>query len=226
MLEHCDPSACVEFGTVFSQCAARIGANVYIGPYCQIGRADIGAETMLSAGVHVPSGPGTHGTARLDIPMRLQPGNLRIVRIGRDCWIGSAAVVMADVGEQTIVAAGAVVTRSFPRASSPVACLRKCSGRVNPRGRDRSPSGPADADNDPVTGQSRTAPRREQAMAPTSIAAATAPVQSSWRASWLAPSAERIPRAAATRRASPTEPAPPRHDSPAPTRVASRARAG
>lgn len=114
VLDTCDPSACIEFGTVFSQCAARLGANVYIGPYCQIGRADIGDETMLAAGVHVPSGPETHGTTRLDVPMRLQPGALRAVRIGRDCWIGSAAVVMADVGDQSIVAAGAVVTQELP----------------------------------------------------------------------------------------------------------------
>lgn len=114
VLEHCDPSVCVEFGSIFSKRKARLGANVYIGPFCQIGQADIGDETMLAAGVHVPSGPDTHGTARLDVPMRLQPGMLRTVRIGRDCWIGSTAVVMADVGEQSIVAAGAVVTSEIP----------------------------------------------------------------------------------------------------------------
>jgi acetyltransferase-like isoleucine patch superfamily enzyme len=114
VLDHCDRSACVEYGTLFSQTGARIGANAYIGPYCQIGRAEIGEDTMLAAGVHVPSGPDTHGTASLTVPMRLQPGSLRTVRVGRDCWIGSAAVVMADVGEQTIVAAGAVVTQDLP----------------------------------------------------------------------------------------------------------------
>jgi acetyltransferase-like isoleucine patch superfamily enzyme len=114
VLERCHDSACVEFGTVFSQCGARLGANVYIGPYCQIGRAHIGDDTLLAAGVHVPSGPETHGTARLDVPIRLQPGNLRVVSIGHDCWVGSAAIVMADVGPQTIVAAGAVVTSALP----------------------------------------------------------------------------------------------------------------
>jgi len=114
VLDECAASACVEFGTLFSQCGARVGENAYIGPYCQIGRADIGADTMLAAGVQVPSGPDTHGTASLDVPMRLQPGHLRMVSIGRDCWIGSAAVVLADVGEQSIVAAGAVVTQELP----------------------------------------------------------------------------------------------------------------
>ena len=46
--------------------------------------------------------------------MREQPGVLTQVRIGAGAWIGSAAVVMADVGRDTIVGAGAVVTKSLP----------------------------------------------------------------------------------------------------------------
>jgi acetyltransferase-like isoleucine patch superfamily enzyme len=36
------------------------------------------------------------------------------VCIGAGAWIGSAAVVMADVGRDTIVGAGAVVTKALP----------------------------------------------------------------------------------------------------------------
>ena len=37
-----------------------------------------------------------------------------MVRIGRGTWIGNNAVVMADVGEDAIVGAGAVVTKPVP----------------------------------------------------------------------------------------------------------------
>jgi acetyltransferase-like isoleucine patch superfamily enzyme len=47
----------------------------------------------------------------LSIPIREQPGTSRIVRIGAGTWIGSAAVVMADVGRDSVVGAGSVVTR-------------------------------------------------------------------------------------------------------------------
>ncbi len=47
-------------------------------------------------------------------PIRDQPGPLRLVRIGAGSWIGSNAVVLADVGRDTIVGAGAVVTRPLP----------------------------------------------------------------------------------------------------------------
>ena len=40
-----------------------------------------------------------------------------MVRIGAGSWIGSASVVMADVGRQSIVGAGAVVTRPVPEYS-------------------------------------------------------------------------------------------------------------
>jgi len=37
-----------------------------------------------------------------------------VVRIGAGAWIGSAAIVMADVGSDTVVGAGAVVTKPLP----------------------------------------------------------------------------------------------------------------
>jgi acetyltransferase-like isoleucine patch superfamily enzyme len=37
-----------------------------------------------------------------------------MVRIGADCWIGGGAIIMADVGPNTIIGAGAVVTRAIP----------------------------------------------------------------------------------------------------------------
>ena len=114
VLDECHPTVCVEFGAIFSQCQARLGAHAYVGPYCQLGRVTVGSDTLLAAGVQVPSGPDTHGIARLDVPIRDQPGQLRTVHIGRDCWIGSGAIVLADVGEQSVIAAGAVVTQAVP----------------------------------------------------------------------------------------------------------------
>jgi acetyltransferase-like isoleucine patch superfamily enzyme len=48
------------------------------------------------------------------MPIRDQPGDTRRVRIGAGSWIGSHAVVLADVGRDAIVAAGSVVTRPIP----------------------------------------------------------------------------------------------------------------
>ena len=110
----CGPEAVIGTGTVFSSADVRIGHNAYIGPHCDIGWADIEADVLIAAGTHVPSGAETHGTARVDLPMRDQPGTLRCVRIGEGAWIGNQAVVLADVGRHAIVGAGAVVTRPVP----------------------------------------------------------------------------------------------------------------
>ena len=37
-----------------------------------------------------------------------------LVRIGPGSWIGSATVVLADIGADTVVGAGSVVTRPLP----------------------------------------------------------------------------------------------------------------
>jgi len=113
-LAECHPTAVIGFGVLFSTTKARIGANVYIGPRCQIGLAHIERDALLATGVQVPSGAHTHGIDDPTRPIREQPGNLTVVRIGAGAWIGGAAVVMADVGRESVVGAGAVVTKPLP----------------------------------------------------------------------------------------------------------------
>jgi acetyltransferase-like isoleucine patch superfamily enzyme len=114
VLAACDRTAAVQFGTIFSQAGARLDANVYVGPRCHLGLVHLERDVLLAAGVHVPSGGATHGTAELYRPIRDQPGVRRMVHIGEGTWIGSAAVVLADVGKHCVVGAGAVVTKPLP----------------------------------------------------------------------------------------------------------------
>jgi acetyltransferase-like isoleucine patch superfamily enzyme len=133
VLAGCHPTASIGFGALFSKAGASIGANVYIGPRCHIGLAALEADVLLAAGVHVTSGAQTHGFADLSRPIREQEGTPTCVRIGAGAWIGSAAVVMADVGRDTVVGAGAVVTKPLPdrviAAGVPARVLR---GRTEP----------------------------------------------------------------------------------------------
>lgn len=113
-LDNCDASVTIEFGTLFSAVGARLGKCAYIGPHCHIGLAHIGQDVLIGPAVHVPSGASTHGSADLTRPMREQEGTRTVVHIGDGCWIGSSAIVMSDVGAETIIGAGAVVTRPMP----------------------------------------------------------------------------------------------------------------
>jgi virginiamycin A acetyltransferase len=114
VLDFCSPTSTVEFGTVFSQTGARIGADAYIGPHCHIGLAHIGEDVLIAAGVHIPSGARTHEFRSTTIRIREQQYRRETVHIGAGAWIGSAAVIMADVGTGTVVGAGSVVTRPLP----------------------------------------------------------------------------------------------------------------
>jgi len=114
VLARCHKSVTVEFGTLFSQTGARLEENVYVGPRCHLGLAPIDRGVLVGPGVHFPSGARTHGTADVSRPIREQEHTRTVVRIGAGAWIGSAAVVMADVGANTVVGAGAVVTKPLP----------------------------------------------------------------------------------------------------------------
>jgi acetyltransferase-like isoleucine patch superfamily enzyme len=74
----------------------------------------IGDDALIAAGVHIPSGGQIHGIDLVDRPIREQDGSVQRISIGRGSWIGANAVVMADVGANAIVAAGAVVTHPVP----------------------------------------------------------------------------------------------------------------
>ena len=113
-LHSCASTATIEFGTLFSSASASIGDRAYIGPRCHLGWAIVERDALLAAGVHVPSGARTHGIDDPLTPIRDQPRKKMPVRIGAGSWIGSAAVVMADVGRDAVIAAGAVVAKPIP----------------------------------------------------------------------------------------------------------------
>jgi acetyltransferase-like isoleucine patch superfamily enzyme len=110
VLAHVGREVTVSFGTLFSKPSARLDDGVYIGSYCTLGKVTIGRDTLLADHVMIPSGAAQHGVARLDVPVRQQPGTFETIEIGQDCWIGAGAIVLAGVGDHCVVAAGSVVT--------------------------------------------------------------------------------------------------------------------
>ena len=113
----CDRTAIICYGTILSNTRAVIGENVYVGANCHLGFIELGRNVLLADRVCVPSGRHTHGTADAGEPIRDQKGRLEQVRIGSGTWVGTGAIVMADVGTDCVIAAGAVVTRPIPDRS-------------------------------------------------------------------------------------------------------------
>ena len=72
----------------------------------------IGDNTIFASGVKIIS--ANHDVSNLDKHI-LE----RSIKIGANCWIGSGAIILpgVEIGNDSIVGAGAVVTKSFPSES-------------------------------------------------------------------------------------------------------------
>jgi len=117
-LDACGKDVYFGWQTVFSKTGSRVGDGVYLGRRCSLGLVDLGANTMLSDGVQILSGRRQHGTeGDSGVPYKEQVQTFRRVRIGSNAWIGTNAIIMADVGKSTIVGAGAVVIEPIPGSS-------------------------------------------------------------------------------------------------------------
>jgi acetyltransferase-like isoleucine patch superfamily enzyme len=112
----CHASTTICFGSILSKHGAILDENVYVGPNCHLGLVHLERDVLLAAGVHVPSGAHIHGTDDPTRPIREQEGRLTRVCIGAGSWVGSGAVVLANVGRNSIVGAGSVVTTPVPDA--------------------------------------------------------------------------------------------------------------
>jgi acetyltransferase-like isoleucine patch superfamily enzyme len=102
------------FGCNFSYRNVSVGNNVRIGYGTCVGLVDIEDDTLIGPYCCLLSGGRMHGTERTDIPIRLQPGRLQRITIGRDCWLGANVVVMADIGEGSVIGSGSVITKPIP----------------------------------------------------------------------------------------------------------------
>lgn len=103
----------ISFGTIFSHPDFMIGKGVYIGPYCSIGRVVLADDVLISSHVSILSGKAQHRFDDLSRPIRQQDGKFEKVIIGEDVWIGSGAVIAANVGKKCIVGAGSVVVKEL-----------------------------------------------------------------------------------------------------------------
>jgi acetyltransferase-like isoleucine patch superfamily enzyme len=104
--------AVLHFGVSIEDPRTRIGENVWVSVRCYLDYVEIGDAVLIGPHAVLLAGGRPHRFDRLDVPIKDQ-GNLpkEPLRIGRGAWIGANATVMAEVGHDAIVGAGAVVTK-------------------------------------------------------------------------------------------------------------------
>ena len=99
----------IGFGSIFAQRDSQIGSGTYIGMFCNIGSSKIGKDVLIGSNVMIAS-PKMHRFDRLDIPIKDQGGEIQKISIGDGAWLGNGCIVLSDIAEGVVVAAGSIVT--------------------------------------------------------------------------------------------------------------------
>jgi acetyltransferase-like isoleucine patch superfamily enzyme len=116
-LAACATDCHIGFGTTFARPDAEVYAGVYIGSRCTIGSVILEQDVTIGSNVDLLSGRRQHGFADADVPVQNQAGRFERIRIGRNSWIGNSSVIMANIGEKSVIGAAAVVVRPIAAGS-------------------------------------------------------------------------------------------------------------
>lgn len=123
-----------EFGII--QCSSspfnrgvglEIGDNVYLGPRINLGiggKIVIGTETLIGADFTAIAENHQFDAIGISSTLVTRSG----ISIGERCWIGHRVTILDGVviGDNTIIGAGSVVTKSFPAGSRIAGVPAKC----------------------------------------------------------------------------------------------------
>tara|TARA_R110000772_G_scaffold206614_1_gene317196 strand:+ start:15889 stop:16488 length:600 start_codon:yes stop_codon:yes gene_type:complete len=112
-LEKCSLNSYIGFGTIFAHRSTVVEDNVYTGIYCSIGSAHLSKNCLIGSHSSLLSGNTQH--MRNDENGEWMPfstDNINRINIAQNVWIGEGAIILANVGKGSLVAAGAVVNNN------------------------------------------------------------------------------------------------------------------
>jgi len=98
-------------GDVILRPRVNIGFNCYI---VSLNKVEIGENTLFAAYTYIIG--GGHISEELYVPLKDQDTHGIGIKIGRDSWLGAKSMVMdgCNIGDYSIIGAGALVTKNIP----------------------------------------------------------------------------------------------------------------
>lgn len=104
----------IGFASIISKIDTEIGRRVLITGHTTIGRARIGDGAVIANYVSILSGRYQHNFTDPTRAILAGADSFSELQIGAGSFIGEHCVVMADIGDFTIVGAGSVVVKPLP----------------------------------------------------------------------------------------------------------------
>jgi len=112
-LESCSLHCHIGFGSICSHRTVTIEQHVYIGNYVLLGSVDIGEYSLIGSRASILNGEALHELGDDGRWTPFSADQLVKVSIAKNVWVGEAALIMADIGEGSMIGAGTVVTTSI-----------------------------------------------------------------------------------------------------------------
>ena len=113
-LDKCSQHCHIGFGSIFSHRFTTVEKYVYIGSYSIIGSAHLGEHCLIGIWrVSILSGKALHVLDEDGMWTPYSAERLTKVNLAKNVWIGEGAIIVADIGEGSMVGAGSVVTTNI-----------------------------------------------------------------------------------------------------------------
>ncbi len=113
-LAKADVELFLAFGSYISKIETKIGKGVGIGGHSIIGLAEIGDNTVIANFVSILSGSRQHNFDDPNASIADSNNHFNKMIVGSDVFIGDQSVVMANIGDKSIIGAGSIVVKEIP----------------------------------------------------------------------------------------------------------------
>ena len=112
-LDECSSHCHIGFGSIFSHRSTIVEEHVYIGSYSIIGSAYLGEHCLIGSRVSILSGKALHVLGEDGMWTPYSAERLSQVKLDKNVWIGEGAIIIADIGEGSMIGAGSVITTNI-----------------------------------------------------------------------------------------------------------------
>jgi acetyltransferase-like isoleucine patch superfamily enzyme len=131
-LESVGSNCIFKFGSFCNYRNTKIGHDVFVGFYTILSEVTIGNNVLLGGRVFQLSGGHQHSYDDSKKPINQQAARRTRINIGDDVWVGSSAIIMADIGSKCVVGAGTVVTKKVEDGTVVVGNPARLLKRIDP----------------------------------------------------------------------------------------------